>query len=126
MGRLICGDESVEKIEDFSEATQKHILDNIAKALSQIFSDEYGCKITIRYYSYEEVLSMLEDVMLEAEKIYGAGNYEAKLAYAEKFIEKRNMNLKSYSLKDMVDTVLKRIEQGKEKEEEPLAPEVSD
>lgn len=124
--RWTCGDESVENFEDFSEATQKHILDNIAKALSETLSDQYGCKITYRFHSYEEMIDILVNVMLEAEKIYGAGNYEAKLAYAEKFIEKRNFNLKSYKLKEIVDAALKKIEQDKVKEEEPLILEVSD
>lgn len=46
---LICGTERVERFEDFSEKTQQHIIDNIAKVLSEILSDKYDCKVTIRF-----------------------------------------------------------------------------
>ena len=47
--RWTCGDESVENLSDFSAATQKHIVDNIAKALSEILSDQYECKVMWKF-----------------------------------------------------------------------------
>mgnify|MGYP003292555108 CR=1 FL=1 len=126
MTKWTCGNESVENINDFSEATKKHLRDNLSKVMSSILSDKYDCDIKITYHSYEEVLSILANVMIEGEKLYGADNYEAKLAYAEKYIKKHNFNLKSHNLKDMVDEALKRIERGEVKKEDPLAPKVSD
>ena len=49
MTKWTCGDESVENFEDFSEATKQHIRDNIAKALSEILSDKYECKVTLSF-----------------------------------------------------------------------------
>ena len=45
---FICGNERVERIEDFSKATKQHIVDRLSKALSEALSDQYDCNIRIK------------------------------------------------------------------------------
>ena len=55
-----------------------------------------------------------------------AGNGAAKLAYAEKFLAEHKIKLDVDTLKAMINAKIKKMEQGEVKEEEPIAPEVSD
>ena len=55
-----------------------------------------------------------------------AGNGEAKLAYAEKVLAEHKIKLDVDTLKAMINAEIKKMEQGEQKEEEPIAPEVSD
>lgn len=45
---FICGNERVERIEDFSKETKQRIVDRLSKALSEALSDQYDCNITIK------------------------------------------------------------------------------
>lgn len=47
-----------------------------------------------------------------AEKLYGAGNGDQKLAYAEQVLEKHNIILDMDTLKAMVDAEIKKLEQA--------------
>lgn len=74
----------------------------------------------------EKARGWVEIAVLAAEKLYGAGNGDAKLAYAEKVLAEHKIKLDFDTLKAMVNAEIKKMEQGEQKEEEPIAPEVSD
>ena len=67
----------------------------------------------------------VEIAVLAAEKLYGAGNGDAKLEYAENFLAEHKIKLDFDTLKAMVDAEIKKMEQAEIKEEPPLVPEVS-
>jgi len=50
--------------------------------------------------------------VLAAEKLYSAGNGDAKLAYAEKFLEECKLKLDFDTLKAMIDAEIKKMEQA--------------
>ena len=66
-----------------------------------------------------------DSAVLAAEKLYGAGNGDAKLAHAEKVLAEHKIKLDVDTLKAMINAKIKKMEQGEVKEE-PIAPEVSD
>lgn len=68
----------------------------------------------------------VEIAVLAAEKLYGAGNGDAKLDFAENFLAEHKIKLDFDTLKAMVDAEIKKMEQAEKKEEAPIAPEVSD
>ena len=74
----------------------------------------------------EKARGWVEIAVLAAEKLYGAGNGDAKLAYAEKFLAEHKIKLDVDTLKAMINAEIKKMEQSEAKEEEPIAPEVSD
>ena len=73
----------------------------------------------------QKAQSWVEIAVLAAEKLYGAGNGDAKLAYAEAFLEQHHIKLDMDTLKAMVDAEIKKLELAEKKEEVPMVPEVS-
>lgn len=67
----------------------------------------------------------VEIAVLAAEKLYGAGNGDAKLEYAENFLAEHKIKLDFDTLKAMVDAEIKKMEQSEKKAEVPIVPEVS-
>ncbi len=67
----------------------------------------------------------VEIAVLAAEKLYGAGNGDAKLEYAENFLVEHKIKLDFDTLKAMVDAEIKKMEQSEKKAEVPIVPEVS-
>lgn len=62
--------------------------------------------------------------MLAAEKIYGAGKGDEKLAYAEKVLEQHHIRLDLDTLKAIVDAEIKKPELAEHKEPMTIVPEV--
>ena len=54
--------------------------------------------------------SWVEIAVLAAEKLYGAGRGDEKLAYAEKVLEEHHIKLDLDTLKAMVDAEIKKME----------------
>lgn len=74
----------------------------------------------------EKARGWVEIAVLAAEKLYGAGNGDAKLEYAENFLAEHKIKLDFDTLKAMVDAEIKKMEQAEKKEDAPIVPEVSD
>ena len=68
----------------------------------------------------------VEIAVYAAEKAYGAGNGDAKLAYAEKVLEEHHIKLDMETLMAMVDAEIKKMELAEKKELVPIVPEVSE
>lgn len=60
----------------------------------------------------EKVRGWVEIAVLAAEKLYGAGNGDAKLEYAENFLAEHKIKLDFDTLKAMVDAEIKKMEQA--------------
>lgn len=60
----------------------------------------------------EKARGWVEIAVLAAEKLYGAGNGDAKLAYAEKILAEHKIKLDMDTLKAMVDAEIKKMEQA--------------
>ena len=54
----------------------------------------------------------VEIAVLAAEKLYGDGNGDAKLQYAENFLAEHNIKLDFDTLKAMIDAEIKKMEQA--------------
>ena len=74
----------------------------------------------------QKAQSWVEIAVLAAEKIYGAGRGDEKLAYAENFLEQHHIRLDLDTLKAMVDAEIKKLELAEKKETVPIVPEVSE
>ena len=74
----------------------------------------------------EKARGWVEIAVLAAEKLYGAGNGDVKLEYAEKILAEHKIKLDFDTLKAMVDAEIKKMEQAEKKEEVPIVPEVSE
>lgn len=59
-----------------------------------------------------KVQNWVQIAVYAAEKLYGAGNGDQKLAYAEQVLEKHNIILDMDTLKAMVDAEIKKLEQA--------------
>ena len=70
--------------------------------------------------------SWVEIAVLAAEKIYGAGRGDEKLAYAEWVLEQHQVKLDLDTLKAMVDAEIKKLELAEKKESVLIKPEVSE
>lgn len=70
--------------------------------------------------------SWVEIAVLAAEKIYGAGRGDEKLAYAEWVLEQHQVKLDLDTLKAMVDAEIKKLELAEKKEAVLIKPEVSE
>lgn len=60
----------------------------------------------------EKARSWVQIAVYAAEKIYGAGNGDQKLAYAESVLAKHNIKLDMDTIKAMVDAEIKKLEQA--------------
>ncbi len=60
----------------------------------------------------EKVYALVDIGVYAAEKLYGAGHGDDKLAYVKGFLESRGMELDTTQLKVFVDSAIKRMEQG--------------
>lgn len=54
----------------------------------------------------------VEVAVFAAEKLYGAGHGDEKLAYAEEVLEEHNIKLDTQTLKALIDAEIKKMEQG--------------
>ena len=66
----------------------------------------------------EKANAWVDIAVLAAEKLYGAGNGDAKLEYAENFLAKHKIKLDFDTLKAMINAKIKKMEQS-----EPAATE---
>ena len=57
-----------------------------------------------------EQLSKVQIAVYAAEKLYGAGNGDQKLAYAEEILRKHGIRLDTATLKAMIDAQIKEME----------------
>ena len=60
----------------------------------------------------EKARGWVEIAVLAAEKLYGAGNGDAKLEFAEKLLAEHKIKLDMDTLKAMVDAEIKKMEQA--------------
>lgn len=60
----------------------------------------------------EKVRSWVQVAVYAAEKLYGAGNGDQKLEYAEAFLREHKINLDTYDLIAMVNAEIKKMEQA--------------
>ena len=60
----------------------------------------------------EKAKSWVQIAVYAAEKVYGAGNGDQKLAYAEQVLAEHKIKLDTATLKAMVDAEIKKMEQG--------------
>lgn len=61
--------------------------------------------------SLEKAKSWVQIAVYAAEKLYGAGHGDEKLAYAEQVLAKHKIKLDMSTLKAMVDAEIKKMEQ---------------
>lgn len=54
----------------------------------------------------------VEVAVYAAEKLYGAGHGDEKLAYAEQVLAQHNVKLDTQTLKALIDAEIKKMEQG--------------
>lgn len=54
----------------------------------------------------------VEVAVYAAEKLYGAGHGDEKLAYAEQVLAQHNIKLDTQTLKALIDAEIKKMEQG--------------
>lgn len=66
--------------------------------------------------------SWVQIAVYAAEKIYGAGNGDAKLAYAQQVLAKHNIKLDTATIMAMIDAEIKQMEQA----EIPIVYEVEE
>lgn len=64
--------------------------------------------------SLEKAKSWVQIAVYAAEKLYGAGHGDQKLAYAEQFLAQHKIKLDTSTLKAMVDAEIKKMEQKEE------------
>lgn len=60
----------------------------------------------------EKARNWVQIAVYAAEKVYGAGNGEQKLAYAEQMLAKHKIKLDTDTLMAMVDAEIKKMEQS--------------
>lgn len=60
----------------------------------------------------EKARGWVQIAVLAAEKLYGAGNGDQKLAYAEQVLAKHKIKLDTATLKAMVNAEIKKMEQA--------------
>ena len=60
----------------------------------------------------EKAKSWVQIAVYAAEKVYGAGKGDEKLAYAEKILAEHKIKLDTATIKAMVDAEIKKMEQG--------------
>ena len=66
-------------------------------------------------YGHEKMAKIRDWVhvaVFAAEKLYGAGNGDQKLEYAEAYLAQRGIRLDTYDLIAMVNAEIKKMEQG--------------
>lgn len=61
----------------------------------------------------EKARGWVQIAVYAAEKLYGAGNGDQKLAYAEQVLAQHKIKLDTATLKAMVDAEIKKMEQAK-------------
>lgn len=60
----------------------------------------------------EKAKSLVQIAVYAAEKLYGAGNGEQKLAYAEQVLAKHKIKLDTKTILAMIDAEIKKMEQA--------------
>ncbi len=60
----------------------------------------------------EKAKSWVQIAVYAAEKMYGAGHGDQKLAYAEQFLAEHKIKLDTSALRAMVDAEIKKMEQA--------------
>lgn len=60
----------------------------------------------------EKIRGWVQIAVYAAEKLYGAGNGDQKLEYAEAYLAQHNIKLDTYELIAMVNAEIKKMEQG--------------
>lgn len=60
----------------------------------------------------EKAKSWVQIAVYAAEKMYGAGHGDQKLAYAEQFLAEHKIKLDTSTIKAMVDAEIKKMEQA--------------
>lgn len=60
----------------------------------------------------EKAKSWVQIAVYAAEKMYGAGNGDQKLAYAEQILAEHKIKLDTATIKAMVDAEIKKMEQA--------------
>lgn len=73
-------------------------------------------KVRMSNEQLEKVYAIVDVGVYAAEKLYGAGHGDDKLAYVKEFLAARGVELDTAQLKVFVDSAIKRMEQSEKHE----------